>query len=508
MTYPTFPTVVYAGGDRFVIVEESGQAQISQLGSPQPVRTFSVGTDTSAVATDPRGSALAIGHGDGSIALFSLAAGRPLPAPTGHAGRVESITFSADGHLLASTGDDDYVNLSNLGTGRLLGRLAGHTAAVTGAVFSADNSSLYTSSLDGTVIGWDITNLNNLGQRLRAPGYGPNQAQVTFIATSLTGEIAAGYADGTVRFWDRASNSPSPPIQVTDGRPVGGAFSPDGRLFATAEVLGPAPSIGVNPRTTGEAHLIDVPSRRVIATLAHPSAGLWAVAFSPTGKQILLADDEGTNGLPGKAILIDTATQTPIGEPFPVITSPRLVTWSPDARKIVISGLGMEVIDTDSHNVLWRRDYDDSKVFAWSPDGSTIAAVGGHLSGFSIQLLRSSDGASAGGWVDPGFASSYSYTPDWSMFAAGNDDGTVVLRNVATGEQVGPPLVAASNQPVSVRFGADGNLIVTTEDGGLWRWNVSLPAMLDRACAIAGRNLTSQEWADLHTNRPYVKACP
>jgi hypothetical protein len=32
--------------------------------------------------------------------------------------------------------------------------------------------------------------------------------------------------------------------------------------------------------------------------------------------------------------------------------------------------------------------------------------------------------------------------------------------------------------------------------------------MLDRACAIAGRNLTSQEWADLHTNRPYMKACP
>jgi WD40 repeat protein len=254
------------------------------------------------VATDRRGSTLAIGHADGSIALFSLGTGRPLPAPTGHAGRVESITFSADGHLLATTGDDDYVNLSNLGTGRPLGRLAGHTAAVTGAVFSADNSTLYTSSLDENVIGWDITHLNNLGQRLLSPGYGPNEAPVTFIAVSLTGEIAAEYADGTVRFWARGSNSPSPPIQVTDGRPVGGAFSPDGRLFATAEVLGPVPSVGVDPRTTGE-----VPSdRRPIQTsdrdARHPPAGVWAVTFSPSGKEILLIDDEDSRRITRKGL--------------------------------------------------------------------------------------------------------------------------------------------------------------------------------------------------------------
>ena len=122
--------------------------------------------------------------------------------------------------------------------------------------------------------------------------------------------------------------------------------------------------------------------------------------------------------------------------------------------------------------------------------------------------MRSSDGANAGAWIDPTVSSSYAYSPDWSMFAAGSDDGTVALRNVATGEQLGPPLVAASNQPVSVLFGDARNLIVSTEDGGLWRWNVSLPALVNRACAIAGRNLTTQEWADLHTNRPYIKACP
>jgi WD40 repeat protein len=520
-THNPFPAVAYAGGDRFVIVEESGHAQLSRLGSPQPVRTFFVGTDTTTVATDPRGFTLAIGHADGSIALSSLSTGRPLPAPTGHAGPVERITFSADGHLLATTGDDDYVNLSNLGTGRLLDRLAGHTAPGTGAVFSADNRSLFTSSIDGTVINWDITDLNNLGQQLEAPGHGP---PITFIAVSRTGEIAAERADGTVQFWAHGSNSPSPPIPVTDGRPVGGAFSPDGALFATAEVLGPVTSIGVDPRTTGEAHLIDIPSRQVIATLAHSSAGLWAVAFNSNGRQILLVDDEVTNGLPGMAFVIDTASQKRIGNPFPVITNPRVVAWSPDSRKIAIGGQGIQVIDTDSHDELWSRETELLNL-AWSPDGSTIATVDRCLGDICeieddpardarpslygrLQLLRSSDGAkNVGGWDDPS-VSSFAYSPDWSMLAAGRTDGTVVLRNVATGEQVGPPLVTASNKPISVRFGAAGNLIVSTDDGGLWRWNISLPAMMDRACAIAGRNLTNQEWSDLHTTRPYLKACP
>jgi WD40 repeat protein len=283
-------------------------------------------------------------------------------------------------------------------------------------------------------------------------------------------------------------------------------------------------SIGVDPRTTGGAHLIDVQSRQVVATLAHPPAGLWAAAFSPSGNEIILIDDEITDGLPGTAFLIDTASRTRIGNPFRVITNPRIVAWSPDARKIAVGGQGIQVIDVDSHDELWSRETELLNL-AWSPDGSAIATVDRCL-GFSceieddysrdarpslygrLQLLRSSDGTkNVGGWDDP-TVSSFAYSPDWSMLAAGRTDGTVVLRNVATGEQVGPLLVTASNKPITVRFGAAGNLIMSSDDGGLWRWNVSLSAMMDRACAIAGRNLTTQEWADLHTNHPYIKACP
>jgi WD40 repeat protein len=99
------------------------------------------------------------------------------------------------------------------------------------------------------------------------------------------------------------------------------------------------------------------------------------------------------------------------------------------------------------------------------------------------------------------------FSPDGSLLASGGDDGTVVLRDVATGTRYGPPLVASPNEPVFVTFDASGRLIVASADGGLWRWGVSLHALLNRACAIAGRNLTRAEWDALQTGQSYIQAC-
>ena len=501
-----FPAVVSAGSNRFAIIERSGDAEVRSPGTARPVRTFSVGAGAAvaAVASDPTGTRLAVGYATGTVTLSSLLDGRPLRTLAGHSRAVGGITFSADGRLIASLGDDGAVNVTDLEANRVLGRLTAHAGPVTAAVFTTDSKQLYTSSTDGTVIGWDIANLNNLGSQLSPPGGEPLQ----WMATSRTGDIAVGYPNGTLRFWGSASVTPSRPIHVSDRPLIAGAFSPDGRLLATSDLR-------------GRAELVDVRGQHVIGMAQLPDP-VWAVAFSPDGRRTVWIDDVG------RVYYFDPLMRTQIGPTQAFLPNVRRLVWSPDSQNIAATRLPppeddksddraggpVAVFNTSTNREQWSsssltQSGSDSTFqgVAWSPDGTTIAAGGDADTG--VLLLRASDGTRVGGgWRDHAETSTVAYSPDGSTIASTGSDGTVVLRDVPTSDRVGPPLVASYNQqPSLASFDAAGHLIVATLDGGLWRWNIDLPYLLRQACAIAGRNLTTREWADLHTAHPYLTAC-
>jgi len=497
-----FPVVAYAGGDSFAIIEQSGDAEVRSPGSGQPVRTFSVGTpgDLASFAGDPNGALLAVGHATGAVTLSSLADGRPLRTLAGHSAAVGGITFSPDGRLVASLGDDNAVNVTDLVTHRLLGRLTGSTGPVTAAAFTEDGRELYTSSTDGTLIGWDLANLNNFGAQLSPPGSG----HVEWMAASRAGQIAVEHPDGTVRFWASGSAVSSEPVHVSAHALNRGAFSPDGRVFATSDLA-------------GTVRLIDVRSRRVLVPVAHLSAPARTVAFSPDGRRIAVADQDGTS------YDFDAAS---LRQPWPPLqflySDPRQLAWSPDSQEIAVAQAGETAYSPYGGGIVVRSagsgvgqwDYSTSTSFApvydavaWSPDGTTIAAGGDATAG--VRLLRASDGTPiGGGWKDHALTWTIAYSPDGAIIASTGSDGTVVLRDVATGDQIGPALTTSYNQqPSTVTFDGAGHLIVATTDGGLWRWNIDVAYLLHQACAIAGRNLTTQEWNNLHTGRPYLTAC-
>jgi WD40 repeat protein len=279
---------------------------------------------------------------------------------------------------------------------------------------------------------------------------------------------------------------------VSSRRLTDGGFSPDGRLLAVTAQDG----------TIRFVHL----RTDHVEQLAYRTHGGAAVAFSPDGHLLALQDRT-------QAHFLDVTTRRAARPPMTTVWQGSDITWSPNSHYIAVTenlpdgqGAVAAVYDMRLHEEARVWGAPASSAVAWSPDGRAVAIVG--EAGSGLELRRASDGGRIrGGWRDHAHTSSLAFNPDGSLLASGGDDGTVVLRDVATGARYGPPLVASSNKPVFVTFDPTGRLVVASSDGGLWRWDVTLHALLDRACAIAGRNLTRAEWDELQTGQPYIRAC-
>ena len=162
-----------------------------------------------------------------AIKIWDPATGTCTRTLKGHSSGVQSIAFSSDTTLVASTSDDCTVKIWDLATGTCTRTLKGHSRVVISVAFSPDSTLVASASRDKTVKIWDLAT-GTCTQTLEE-----HSSVVESVAFSLDSTLVASASyDQTVKLWDLATGTCTQTLDV--GRTLSKlSFDPTGSYLYT-----------------------------------------------------------------------------------------------------------------------------------------------------------------------------------------------------------------------------------------------------------------------------------
>ena len=513
---------------------------ISLPNSPKQFEQPILGSDrVTSVVFSPDGSLLASGSIlDKAISLWDISIpdapqqiGQPL---TGHLDSISSLCFSQNSEILASSSADNSIILWDVsdpaGSKQIGEPLKGHSDIVSGISFSPDGQMLASGSYDGTIVLWDVSKL----KQPKPLGFTLTDQSFPLDFNPDGSVLASGKLNDLV-LWDlgdldlpKAFNQPLVGDGVGQEAAVfSAAFSPDGNILASGYL-----------DNTIVLWDVSVPSapKRIGQPFSNHSNGVISVAFSPDGAILVSSSWDET------IILWDISRpEAPkqIGQPLPntsdffssLQSGGSLIGWSvvfsPDGS-ILASGsmafvLLWDVSAPESPILIdmplgFRDDHEQHSDLitglAFSPDGEMLASgswdntiilwdisVPGEPKSFGQPLTGHSD-----------IVWRLSFSPDGNMLASGSSDNTVILWDVTNPSaplRLGQPLTGHSGVVLDVSFSPNGKILASgSSDFTVILWDVGSEAWKTRACNIAGRNLTQEEWDLYLPYYDYQQTCP
>ena len=224
-----FGLAYHPSGTRVAASGQDGLVKIWDVSTGTLVRSLQGHTGTVyCVAYSPDGQRLASGDGcppwehvdhlrtPGVVRVWEEATGRECLVLRGHTQNVMGVSFSPDGHRLATVcggvlavplviAKPGEMMIWDANDGSLIQSVRGQNGPLTSVAYSPDGETLATSSWDRTAVLWDA----NTGTRRST--LAAHQDWVCHVTFDNSGQrLATAGADGAVRLWDVASGRASP----------------------------------------------------------------------------------------------------------------------------------------------------------------------------------------------------------------------------------------------------------------------------------------------------------
>lgn len=387
------------------------------------------------------------------------------------------LDISPDGETYAAVGakGSGRVEIRDLGTGEPVRTWDAHDGDVLHLVLSADGAMLATTGNDGTVKVWDPRTGALLHTVEGAPG-----SQVLGVSLSPDGRLlaAAWVGQAVVQVWELSTGrlvhelptvSEDDAGELTDDPGFVTAFSPDGSQLAYT--------------FDGAPRVLDLVSGRTVRDLVGHEFVVTQIEWSPDGTLI------ATGAADNSARVWNAATgvqQSYLLHPSTVVE----VAWSDDGSRLATGARDgvtrvWEFAETGPVEVMTLSALSTRQgVFGlgFSPDGERLLTGSDTTTRGSVTTWDVGAGGDAE-WANyPGDNIGYAgldYTADGTVLGAGSGAGAVRLWDVTTGEPLrvlGPHRdmpADAFGTVYSVEISPDGSMVAATggdDTATVWNW--------------------------------------
>jgi eukaryotic-like serine/threonine-protein kinase len=450
--------------------EATGHESLVLRGHTQNVMGVSFSPDGHRLAT-VSGGVLAVplvAAKPGELMIWEAKDGALVRTLRGHEGPLTTVAYSPDGRTLATSSWDRTIMLWDARDGTRRSSLSAHQDWVCHVAFDGSGQRLATAGADGAVRLWDVASGRSLGT------FHGHTQNVTCVAFDPIGNrLASASSDQTVKVWDSSASREA--ISWRGRGPVVRlAFFPDSRRL----ILGSNPE-GSDGRIAPTLTVLDTATGNAIALgTADPARvadTVNGVAVSPSGTLVAatFADQ--------RAELRDANTGAVLATlPTPNVEL-QVAAFSPDRAMVVLVGLApvvdrgerlggerkggyLGVWDLSQRRARWERVSGETNKIRGvdiSPDGHVIATADNEE---SVTLWDAADGTPIRRLRGHRRLVSWvAFSPDGRRLASASWDQTVKVWDVATGKAV-VTLRGHMRSVLCVAFSPDGTRLATGSD--------------------------------------------